>query len=138
MKLMWRDKITYSAVRPLTSIRHAYVDKDLQAWVQGKGTQTIKGQDWNSYLRTMPHAGKLRIQWNSSDNLRCLPHCCALDDHCRALDDLCHAPTVPRCKVGGGIVLDPGHIVAVPCNHQHPLLLVLSDHISNGYATTFF
>lgn len=52
----WKEKIRHNAVRPISAIHHLYRDKEVQGWVQFNGTKTMKGQQWLSYLRTMPHA----------------------------------------------------------------------------------
>lgn len=51
----WEAKHFYNSVRPVTAIRTLYQGLDIQAWAgQGKGTQTIKGEDWRPYLETPP------------------------------------------------------------------------------------
>lgn len=51
----WREKLVHDSVRPISVIRHLYAGQDIQAYVQNVGRQTIKGEDWLSYLRTLPH-----------------------------------------------------------------------------------
>ena len=42
-------------MRPITAIRELYKGKDVQAWGgPQKGTQTIKGENWQSYIATPP------------------------------------------------------------------------------------
>ena len=51
----WECKRYYNSVRPVTAIRELYWGLDIQAWAgPGKGTRTIKGENWNSYIATPP------------------------------------------------------------------------------------
>lgn len=51
----WECKRQYDSARPVTVIRELYRGKDIQAWGgPGKGTQTIKGEHWSSYIPTPP------------------------------------------------------------------------------------
>ena len=51
----WECKHQYDAVRPVTAIRELYRGKDIQAWGgPSKGTQTIKGENWQSFIATPP------------------------------------------------------------------------------------
>lgn len=51
----WECKHQYDAVRPITAIKECYKGKDVQAWGgPHKGTQTIKGENWQSYIPTPP------------------------------------------------------------------------------------
>lgn len=51
----WECKHYYDAVRPITLIRECYKGKDVQAWGgPGKGTQTIKGENWQPFVSTPP------------------------------------------------------------------------------------
>ncbi len=50
---VWNSKRVYDSERPVTAIRFLFKDKDISAWAGANlGTQTIKGQDWNSYIST--------------------------------------------------------------------------------------
>lgn len=51
----WKEKVRHDAVRPISAIRHLYAGQNIQAYVQNVGKQTIRGEDWLSYLRTLPH-----------------------------------------------------------------------------------
>ena len=51
----WECKRQYDSARPFTVIRELYKGKDVQAWGgPHKGTQTIKGESWQSYIATPP------------------------------------------------------------------------------------
>ncbi|NQX43270.1 PAP2 superfamily protein [Pedobacter steynii] len=51
----WEAKYYYNSVRPITAIRTIYKGLEVQAWGgPGKGTQTIKGEQWVSYIETPP------------------------------------------------------------------------------------
>ncbi len=51
----WECKHYYDSVRPLTAIHELYKGKDVQAWGgPHKGTQTIKGENWQTYIATPP------------------------------------------------------------------------------------
>jgi hypothetical protein len=51
----WECKHQYDFVRPITAIRELYRDKEVQAWGgPHKGTQTIKGENWQPYIATPP------------------------------------------------------------------------------------
>lgn len=52
----WKEKIRLNAVRPISAIQHLFQDQEVEGWVQFQGTQKMKGREWLSYLRTMPHA----------------------------------------------------------------------------------
>ncbi len=51
----WECKRNYDSVRPITAVRELYKGKDIQAWGgPHKGTQTIKGENFQSYIATPP------------------------------------------------------------------------------------
>jgi hypothetical protein len=51
----WECKHQYDSARPITAIRELYKGKDVQAWGgPQKGTLTIKGENWQSYIPTPP------------------------------------------------------------------------------------
>ncbi|HRN55858.1 MAG TPA: hypothetical protein PLL71_05370 [Agriterribacter sp.] len=51
----WECKRRYHSVRPVTAIRELYRGKDIPTRDNGhKGRQTIKGEDWQSYIATPP------------------------------------------------------------------------------------
>jgi len=53
----WECKRQYDSARPVTVIHELYRGKDIQAWGgPNKGTQTIKGENWQSYIPTPPFA----------------------------------------------------------------------------------
>jgi hypothetical protein len=53
----WECKHQYNSVRPITAVRELYQGKDIQAWGgPHKGTQTIKGENWQPYIATPPFA----------------------------------------------------------------------------------
>jgi len=53
----WECKRYYDYVRPVTAIRELYRGQDVKAWGgPHQGTQTIKGEKWNSYIPTPPFA----------------------------------------------------------------------------------
>jgi hypothetical protein len=45
----WDTKRAYDSVRPISAIRTLFKDQTIQAWVSGKGTQSISGKDWSPY-----------------------------------------------------------------------------------------
>jgi hypothetical protein len=55
--LVWRDKVLFNLVRP-TTVVHAVKGETFVESYAGpfQGTQTIAGNDWQPYIRTMPHA----------------------------------------------------------------------------------
>eukprot|EP00195_Chlamydomonas_chlamydogama_P012399 CAMPEP_0202908758 /NCGR_PEP_ID=MMETSP1392-20130828/47153_1 /ASSEMBLY_ACC=CAM_ASM_000868 /TAXON_ID=225041 /ORGANISM="Chlamydomonas chlamydogama, Strain SAG 11-48b" /LENGTH=386 /DNA_ID=CAMNT_0049598253 /DNA_START=510 /DNA_END=1670 /DNA_ORIENTATION=+ len=57
MIVAWRNKLMYQSVRPVSAIRYLYHNTNITAYQgQDKGTGTIPGRKFSSYLRTMPHA----------------------------------------------------------------------------------
>lgn len=51
----WESKHQYNSARPITAVRELYKGRDVQAWGgPHKGTQTIKGECWQSYIATPP------------------------------------------------------------------------------------
>jgi len=51
----WECKRQYDSVRPVTAIRELYKGINVQAWGgPHKGTQTIKGETWQSFIATPP------------------------------------------------------------------------------------
>ena len=51
----WECKRYYDSVRPITAVREMYRGKDIQAWGgPHKGTQTIKGENFQPYIGTPP------------------------------------------------------------------------------------
>jgi hypothetical protein len=46
----WDAKAAHDFIRPVSAIRHLYVDQEIDAWGgPGEGTETIPGQDWLPY-----------------------------------------------------------------------------------------
>lgn len=53
----WECKYYYDSVRPITAVRELYRGMDIQAWAgPGKGTATIKGENWKPFIATPPFA----------------------------------------------------------------------------------
>jgi hypothetical protein len=53
----WDVKRLYDSIRPISAIRFLYAGKKVRAWVPQKGTQTIQGETWRTYIPvTPPHA----------------------------------------------------------------------------------
>jgi hypothetical protein len=53
----WDVKRYYDSIRPISAIRFLYAGKKVRAWVPQKGTQTIDGAKWLTYIPvTPPHA----------------------------------------------------------------------------------
>lgn len=51
----WECKHYYDSVRPVSAIRYLFENDDVQAWAGPcKGTRTIKGKTWQSYIATPP------------------------------------------------------------------------------------
>jgi hypothetical protein len=50
----WNVKKTFDAVRPFSAIKFLFRNQNIQAWAQGRGTQTMPGVEWEPYLRTGP------------------------------------------------------------------------------------
>ena len=54
---VWDIKRKFDSVRPITSIRFLFKGKDVKAWGgPGKGTQTIAGETFQTYIPTPPFA----------------------------------------------------------------------------------
>jgi hypothetical protein len=45
----WDAKRAYDSVRPITAIHFLYAGQMIQAWQPFRGTQTIRGEDWQPY-----------------------------------------------------------------------------------------
>jgi hypothetical protein len=57
---VWKEKIRYDAVRPLTAIKFIYGKKNVTSWGgPGKGTVQIPADEWRSYLGDADHPGWL-------------------------------------------------------------------------------
>lgn len=55
--LVWRDKVLFDLVRPTTVVHNAKADEFIETFAgPGQGVDTIKAQDWQPFVRTMPHA----------------------------------------------------------------------------------
>jgi len=54
--LAWKEKISHDLVRPTTWIQDQLGDTTFRTWVKNMGTQTIKGRDFEAYVRVMPHS----------------------------------------------------------------------------------
>ncbi|KAL6063894.1 Vanadium-dependent haloperoxidase [Balamuthia mandrillaris] len=55
--LAWREKLRFDAVRPVSAIRFLHEDDDIEGWGgPGRGTVSLKGREWRSYLKTMQHS----------------------------------------------------------------------------------
>ncbi|MCF6439128.1 vanadium-dependent haloperoxidase [Pseudoalteromonas luteoviolacea] len=53
---VWQEKYRYDAVRPFSAIQKLFKDNVVEAWGgPGKGTVTMKGRDWKSYLEEADH-----------------------------------------------------------------------------------
>ena len=98
----WECKRRYDSARPVSVIRFLYHGKDIQAWGgPGKGTQTIRGEAWNSYLATPPIAEHVSVHssfsraaaiifasYTGSDEFG---GCTVIDKHC-SVTEKGHAP----------------------------------------------
>ncbi len=50
----WDNKFAFDYVRPITAIRWLFHGQDIVAWGgPGEGTETIKGEEWLPYQRTL-------------------------------------------------------------------------------------
>ena len=53
---VWEAKRVYDYIRPYSAVRYFYQGKMIQAWMgPGKGTGTIDGGDFQSFIPTPPH-----------------------------------------------------------------------------------
>src|SRR5205823_12617778 len=49
----WDNKRAFGSVRPITAIRYLFQGQQVRAWAgPGRGTQTIRGEDWFPYQPT--------------------------------------------------------------------------------------
>ena len=48
--------MSHDLVRPTTRIQDQMTDEQFDTWVKGKGTQTLQGKEFESFIRVMPHA----------------------------------------------------------------------------------
>jgi hypothetical protein len=54
--IAWDNKYRYDAVRPFTAIHYLYGNSNVTAWGgPGKGTVTMPGSEWTSYLNVADH-----------------------------------------------------------------------------------
>jgi len=54
--LAWKEKVNHNIIRPVTVIKEEFFDTDIDVWAgPGMGIKSIKGRDFQSYMRTMPH-----------------------------------------------------------------------------------
>jgi hypothetical protein len=59
----WECKLQFNSVRPVTAIRELYRGKDIQTWGgPHNGKQTIKGEDWQSYIATPAFPEHVSVQ----------------------------------------------------------------------------
>jgi len=70
---IWKEKIRYDAVRPLTAIRFIYGTKPVTSWGgPGKGTvENLPTNEWRSYLGDADHPGMMFI---SNKSYLCILH----------------------------------------------------------------
>ncbi len=70
---IWKEKIRYDAVRPLTAIRFIYGTKPVTSWGgPGKGTvENLPANEWRSYLGDADHPGMMFI---SNKSYLCILH----------------------------------------------------------------
>lgn len=55
--LVWRDKILFDLVRPTTVVHNVKQDEEIVTYGgPGQDVETILGEEWQPYIRTMPHA----------------------------------------------------------------------------------
>ena len=55
--LAWKEKVKHDLVRPTTWIQDQMPETEFQTWVKGmKGIQTLRGKDFESFVRVMPHS----------------------------------------------------------------------------------
>jgi hypothetical protein len=53
----WKEKTRYNLIRPTTMVQRLRADDDITTFAGPlKGTATIKGRDFQPYIRVMPHA----------------------------------------------------------------------------------
>jgi hypothetical protein len=51
--IAWDNKRAFASVRPITAIRYLFYGRQIRAWAgPGRGTQTIRGEDWFPYQPT--------------------------------------------------------------------------------------
>ena len=55
--LAWKEKVAYDAVRPTTWIQEEMAEQEFTTYAGAyKGVRTIKGKNFESYVRVMPHS----------------------------------------------------------------------------------
>ena len=55
--LAWKEKVTHDAVRPTTWIQEEMAEQEFTTYAGAyKGVRTIKGKNFESYVRVMPHS----------------------------------------------------------------------------------
>jgi hypothetical protein len=53
--IAWDNKRAFASVRPITAIRYLFYGRPIRAWGgPGRGTQTIRGEEWFPYQPTSP------------------------------------------------------------------------------------
>ena len=78
----WECKRYYDSVRPITAVRELYRGKDIQAWGgPHKGTQTIKGENFQPYIATPPFAEHVSGHSNFSRSAAVILQCYTGSDH---------------------------------------------------------
>jgi len=78
----WECKRYYDSVRPVTAVRELYRGKDIQAWGgPHKGTQTIKGENFQPYIATPPFAEHVSGHSNFSRAAATILKCYTGSDH---------------------------------------------------------
>jgi hypothetical protein len=69
--LVWREKVHHNAVRPTTVVHALKGDDEIETYAGAfAGSKTIKGSDWQPYIRTMPVTNVYVIPPSSSLPLR--------------------------------------------------------------------
>jgi len=102
----WECKRHYDSVRPITAIRELYKGKDVQAWGgPQKGTQTIKGEDWQPYIATPPFPEHVSGHSNFSRAAATILQCYTGSDNfegCTVIEKGCSAiekASVPKQEI---------------------------------------
>jgi hypothetical protein len=71
--LVWREKVAFDAVRPTTVIHALKGEEEFETYAGPfAGSQTIKGLDWQPYIRTMPVSKEYCCCALNAPSLSCL------------------------------------------------------------------
>jgi len=103
--LVWREKVAFNAVRPTTVVHALKGEEEIKTYAGPfTGSKTIRGFDWQPYIRTMPVSSNIRVSCSTCCVFFLVPPFMAFDaPHISCVNSF-HT-NVTACRVPVGFIL---------------------------------